>query len=81
MTKQRLLRVFLFISLTNEHQQPRRRPSVPYVSNAAPSRNLGKAVVAVAEVLGSETAEVLVTQKAVVTRGTRASGPAKHGRS
>ena len=51
----------LFICLANEHQQPRRRPSVPHVLNAAPSRNLVKPVVAVAAVLGSETAEVLVT--------------------
>ena len=41
-------------------QQPGRRPSVPYAPNAAPLQNLGKAVVVVAAVLGSETVEVLV---------------------
>ena len=65
---------------TLTHQQPRQRSPVLYAPNAAPSGNLAKPVVAVAAVLGSETAEVLVTQN-VVTRGTRASGPAKHGRS
>ena len=61
-----------------KHQQPPRRlqPSVRYAANAASSRNLGKAVVAVAAVLGSETAEVLVTPS-LITRGTRASGYAK----
>jgi hypothetical protein len=37
-------------------------------ANAAPSRNLERAVVAVAEVLGSGTVEVLVTQSSF-TRG------------
>ena len=70
-----------FSVLFFEHQQPqRRRPSVTYVPNVAPSRDLVKAVVAVAVVLGSETAEVLVTQNFVI-RGTRASRSAKHGRS
>ena len=72
----------MFVPFTNEHQQARRRrrPSVPYVPNVAPLGNLGKAVVAVAVVLGSETAEVLATQK-YATHGTRASGPAKRGHS
>ena len=65
------------ISLNNEHKQARRRPLVSYVPNAAPSRNLGKAVVAVAAVLGSKTVEALVTQD-FSTRGTRAYMPAKH---
>ena len=59
------------------HQPRRRRPSVPYAANVAPLGNLGKAAVAVAEVLGSENAEVLVTQD-FNTRGTRASRPVKH---
>ena len=62
------------------HQHERRRPSVQYAPNAASSRNLGKAVVVVAAVLGSETAEVLVTQNSVA-RGTRASRPAQHSLS
>ena len=71
--------MFPFVSLVNEHQQPRQRlPSVTHARNAGPSRNLGKAVVVVTAVLGSETAEELVTQKAV-TRGTRASALAKYG--
>ena len=64
-----------------EHlQSPPRQKSVPLVPHAAPSRNLGKAVVVVAEVLGLETAEVVVTPT-LVTRGPRASGPAEHGSS
>ena len=55
--------------LTYEHQQPQlQRPSGPYAANAAPSRNLERAVVAVAEVLGSGSVEVLVTQSSF-TRG------------
>ena len=46
----------------------------------APSENLGKAVVAVTEVLGIKAAEVLVTQSFTI-RGTRVSRPAKHGYS
>ena len=66
------------VCVTNEpRQSPRRRSSVPYVANAAPSRNLAKAVVVVAEVLGSEIAEALVTQN-FVTRGTRVSRLANH---
>ena len=74
--------VCLFVCLTNEHLQPRRRrpAAVLHAANAAPSRNLGKAVVAVAVALGSGAAEVLVTQN-LVTRGTRVSGSAKHGHS
>ena len=72
------------ISLTNmltyEHLQPRRRQAYPHAPNAVLSENPARLVVAVAAVLGSETAEVLVTQK-FITRGTRASRPAKHGRS
>ena len=64
--------------LTYEHQQPQlQRPSGPYAANAAPSRNLERAVVAVAEVLGSETAEVWVTQT-FTTVGTRVFRYAKH---
>ena len=74
-------RFSVFVSLTNEHQQSRRRQLVPHALNVAPSRNLGKAVVAVAAVLGLETAEVLVTQKKLVTPGMRASRPAKQRRS
>ena len=65
-----------------QYQQPRRRrtTSDPHAADVASSRNPGKLAVAVAAVLGSGTAEVPVTQKAI-TRGTRASGPAKQGRS
>ena len=59
-----------------KHQQIRRRPSVPCVLNAAPSRNQARRVVAVLVALGSETAGVLATPSAI-TRGMRASGPAK----
>ena len=62
---------------TYAHQQPRRRPSVPYAPNAALSRNPGKIVAVVAVVLGSETAEGMGTLS-LITRGTRASRPAKH---
>ena len=51
-----------------------------HAANAVPSRNLGKAVVVVAAVPGSETAEVLATPSSV-TRGSRASMSAKHERS
>ena len=61
--------------LTYKYQQPR-----PYAANAGPSRNLGKAVVVVAAVLGSETVEAVVTPS-LITHGTKASGSAKHGRS
>ena len=76
-----LFALCLFIYLVNEHQQPRQRQSVLYAPNAAPLGNQANLVVAVAEVLGSEPAGVLVTQKTLATRGTRASGPAKHSRS
>ena len=66
--------------LTYEHRQSQRRLSVLYAPNAAPWRNLGNAVVAVAAVRGSKAAEVLATQD-FGTRGTRAHMPAKHGRS
>ena len=62
-----------------KHQQAVRPPSVPCVPNAAPSGNLVKTVVAVATVLGSETAELLGMQNSV-SRGTGASRLAKHGR-
>ena len=71
-------RFFLFISSTNEYQQPRRRQSVRYAANAASLGNLGKAVAAVAEVPGSKTVEALVTQD-FSTRGTMACRPVKHG--
>ena len=58
-------------------QQPQHGSLIPYAPNVAPSTNQTKVVVAVAEVLGSKTAEVLVTQN-LITRGTRASRPAKH---
>ena len=61
---------------TYTHEQSRRRQSVWYVPNAAPSRNPEKSVVVVAVVLGSETAEVLVTPS-LITRGTRAFRSAK----
>ena len=69
--------------LTCEHQQPRRRHVYPYVPNAAPSRNPTRLVVAVAVVLGLETAEVIVTENFLnfITRGTKASWPVKQGRS
>ena len=57
----------------------RRRASGPYAASAAPLGNPGKAVVVVTEVLGSGTAEGLVTPS-LITRGTRASRSAKHGR-
>ena len=41
--------------------QARRRSPFPYVPDAAPSRNLANPVVAVAEVLGPKTVDVLVT--------------------
>ena len=56
-------------------QQPGRQLSILYAPNAAPPGNLGKAVVVAAVVLGSETAGVLVTPS-LITRGTRAFGPA-----
>ena len=60
--KQWIVSVLLFVSLTNYYvynlKQPRRPPALD-ASNAVPSRNLGKAVVVVAAVLGLETAEVL----------------------
>ena len=51
---------------------------MPHAPAAELSGNLTKAVVAVAEVLGSETVGVLVTQN-FTTRGMRVSRPAKHG--
>ena len=60
-------------------QSRRQRPSSPYAANAVPSRNLGKEVVAVAVVLGSETVDVLVMSGSI-TRGMKASRSAKHGR-
>ena len=69
--------------ITYKYQQQKsrpRRPSGPCAANAALSKNLGKAVVVVAAVLGSEIADAL-TMSSSVTRGTRASGPAKHGDS
>merc|ERR1712032_1489820 len=43
----------------------RRRLPFPHAPDAAPLGNLAKAVVAVAEVLGSKPAEVLVTQNII----------------
>ena len=48
--------------------------------NVASSRNLGKLVVAVAAVLGSNNADMLVTPS-LVTRGMKASRFAQHKRS
>ena len=62
----------------NHHQHQRRRPSVPLVPNAAPSRNLGKGVVARAAVPGSEAAGARVT-RGFSTRGTKAYGRVEHG--
>ena len=53
--------LFILSMLSYEHQHPRRRQSVPHAANAALSKNLGKVAVAVAVVLGPETAEVKVT--------------------
>ena len=72
--------LFCQCSFSYEHQQSRRRQSVPYALNAASSRNLGKSVAAVAVVLGPETAELLVTSN-LITRGITASRHAKHCRS
>ena len=58
--------------------QSRQRPSVPYVPSAAPFENPANLAVAATAVLGSETAEMPVTQT-LVTRGPRAFGLAKHG--
>ena len=72
--------VFVHLNvLTYKHQQSRRRLAAPYAPNVAPSRNLAKSVVVVKVVRGSDTAEVLVTQK-LVTRGTRALRPANVSR-
>merc|ERR1712032_1532293 len=65
------------LRVSRHANQPRRRPQVPYATNVAPSPNLGKVVAAVAVVLGSETVEVLLTAS-LITRGTRASRPAKY---
>ena len=62
------------------HHQPRRRPSLRYAPNVAPSRNLEKTVVVVAAVPGSKAVEVLATQD-FGTRGPRAYRHAKHGHS
>ena len=64
--------------LTYAHQQPRRQQAYLYALNAVLSRNPARLVVAVALVLGFETVEVLVTQK-FVTRGSKASWPARYG--
>ena len=61
-------------------QQPRQSLPVPFAPHVSPFVNPAKGVAVVAVALGSEAAEVLITQN-VVTRGTRASGPAKYGHS
>ena len=61
-------------------QQLRRRPSVPFAPHVPPSVNPAKPVAVVVVALGSEGAEVLATGR-LITRGTRASGPAKRGAS
>ena len=60
--------------------QPQRQPLMSHVSNVALSKNPAKLVAVVVGVLGLETVEVVATPS-LVTRGLRASGPAKHGRS
>ena len=79
MSKQWSLDVFLFLwlILAYERQQLRRRQADPCAQTAVPSTNLARLVVVVLAVLGSETAEVLVTEN-FVTRGTRALWFAKH---
>ena len=70
-----MFRIFSFVSLTDAHvrkwQHLRGQPSVPHAPNAASSGDPANSVVAVAAVLGSETAEMLVTQQ-LSTGGTRA---------
>ena len=61
----------------HEHQQSRRRQASPHAPNVVPSGDPARQVVAVAAVLGSETAEVLVTEN-LVTRGPKASWRAKN---
>ena len=61
-------------------RQTRRLSPFLYASDAAPSRNLAKGVVVVLELLGSKSAEVLVTQN-FTTRGPRVSRPVKHDHS
>ena len=51
-----------------------------YALNVVLQRNPAKLVVVVAAVLGLGTAEVLAIRN-LITRGTRAYRPAKHGRS
>ena len=53
--------------------QLRQLPSLLFVQSAASLRSPAKLVVAVVEVLGSQTAEVLATQN-LVTHGKRAVG-------
>jgi len=73
-----LITVGLMVSRLANH--PRLQPSLLYAPNAASLQNLVKSVAAVAVVLGPETAEALLTPS-FITRGTRASRPAKHWRS
>ena len=79
MCAKRFLFRFFDQSSNLKYQQSRRRQSFLHAPSAVPSRNLAKSVVAVAVVLGSKTAEVLVAQTSI-TRGSRASRPAQHGR-
>ena len=72
--------VIVLISLINACMQHHRRQSVLHAPNAASQRNPAKSVVAVAVVLGSETAEVVVTPS-LVTRGTMACSRAEHGQN
>jgi len=66
-------------SPSQPRRRQRRRPRAAHALNVARSRNPAKKVVVVPEVLGSETAEVVATQKKV-TRGLRACRLAKHAR-
>ena len=63
-----------------QQQSRRRNPLGPHAANAVSLRNLVKAVVVVAAVLGSETADVLVTPT-LITRGTKACMSANYGHS
>ena len=58
----------------------RYRQAFLYAANAAKLINLAKLVVAVAAVLGSETAEVMVATN-TITRGLTVFRPAKDGQS
>ena len=60
-------------------QLPRPQQLVTDAPHVVPSRNQRGVVAALPVVLGSDTVQVLVTE-ILITRGTRAFGPAKHDR-